>query len=518
MLSSRPVRALAVALLAVLLGALIPAATAVAADRTVQGGRLDWGIKSSFQSYVTGPIAGGSWSLNGGAATVGGSQFRFHSASGTYDPASGALRAGFSGGVRFVGHTEPDGSHELDLTISRPTVRITGGRGTLHADMTSKAKGSGKVTTSSQVPLATLDLGEIDMRGGSGPVALSNVPSTLTAQGATAFAGYYTAGTPLDPVSLSVDVAAAKNPAEKPAGKPADKDKDRDKDRDGDKGDAGDERAAGRIQDAAVDWGVRRTFREYVTGPIAEGRWTLGDGAQDGGALFRFPKGEGTYDVKSGTLDADFAGGVRFTGNRLDLTLSRITVRVKGGKGTLAADVTSEGGAPSRGVSLVTFTAGDFTPENGLAALTEAPAKLTGAGAEAFGSLYKAGTVMDPVSLAVAVDKKAKLPALPDLGSDVEASAAPKTGTADGPTEPVEADAAASASSSSDTAAYVGIGAGLLLGAGFAVYLGVRRRGSTASAATGATGPTGSDGAGPGSDSTGAGPGSAPAAGSREPS
>uniref|UniRef100_UPI000AB86D2E HtaA domain-containing protein n=1 Tax=Streptomyces niveus TaxID=193462 RepID=UPI000AB86D2E len=145
MLSSRPVRAraLAVALLAALLGALLPTATAHAANRTVQGGRLDWGMKSSFQSYVTGPVAGGSWSLNGGAATVGGSQFRFHSASGTYDPDSGALRAGFGGGVRFVGHTKSDGSHELDLTISRPTVRISGGGGTLYADMTSKAKGSG---------------------------------------------------------------------------------------------------------------------------------------------------------------------------------------------------------------------------------------------------------------------------------------------------------------------------------------------------------------------------------------
>ncbi|WP_329032863.1 HtaA domain-containing protein [Streptomyces sp. NBC_01725] len=510
MLSSRPVRALAVALLAGLLGALIPAATAQAADRTVQGGRLDWGIKSSFQSYVTGPIAGGSWSLNGGAATVGGSQFRFHSASGTYDPDSGGLRAGFSGGVRFVGHTKPDGSHELDLTISRPTVRISGGRGTLHADMTSKAKGSGKVTTSSQVPLATLDLGGIDMRGGGSPVALSNVPSTLTAQGATAFAGYYTAGTALDPVSLSVDVAAAKGPAKKPDEKPADKDKS--------DGETGNERAEGALRDAAVDWGVRRTFREYVTGSIAEGRWTLGDGAQDGGALFRFPKGKGTYDAKKGTLDAGFAGSVRFTGNQLDLRLSGISVQVKDGKGTLAADVTSGGGAPRRAVSLVTFAAGDFTPKNGLAALTEAPATLTEAGAKAFGSMYKAGTVMDPVSLAVAVDKKAKLPALPDLGSDVEDSAAPKTDAADGPTEPAEADEAASApaSSSSNALTYTGIGAGLLLAAALAVYLGARRRGSTASAAPApapAPGPAPASGSGSEPDS-----GPVPGAGAEGPS
>lgn len=488
MLSSRPVRALALALLAALLGALLPAATARAADRTVQGGRLDWGIKSSFQSYVTGPIAGGSWSLSGGAATVGGSQFRFHSASGTYDPDSGATRAGFSGGVRFVGHTKSDGSPELDLTISRPTVRISGGRGTLHADMAGKAKGSGKVTTSSQVPLATLDLGGIDMRGGGGTVALTNVPSTLTTQGATAFAGYYTAGTPLDPVSLSVDVAAAKGPGKSPATKPAKKPADLDKNAEKAKG----EQAGGALQDAAVDWGVRRTFREYVTGSIAKGRWTLGDGAQDGGALFRFPKGKGTYDAKKRTLDADFAGSVRFTGTQLDLTLSEISVRVKGGKGTLAADVASEGRAPGESVPLVTFAAGDFTPKNGLAALTEAPATLTEAGAKAFGSMYKAGTVMDPVSLAVTVDKKAKLPALPDLGSGVEASAAPKADAADGPTKPAEVDdaASASASSSSNALTYVGIGAALLLAAALAVYLGVRRRGSATTTAA-------ADGAGP---------------------
>ncbi|MGW6509944.1 HtaA domain-containing protein [Streptomyces niveus] len=479
MLSSRPVRAraLAVALLAALLGALLPTATAQAANRTVQGGRLDWGIKSSFQSYVTGPVAGGSWSLNGGAATVGGSQFRFHSASGTYDPDSGALRAGFGGGVRFVGHTKSDGSHELDLTISRPTVRISGGGGTLYADMTSKAKGSGKVTTSSQVPLATLDLGGIDMKGGGSPVALDNVPSTLTAQGATAFAGYYTAGTPLDPVSLSVDVAAAKKASPKPPPTPADKDGGAEKSKN--------ERAEGALQDAAVDWGVRRTFREYVTGSIADGRWTLADGAQDGGALFRFPGGKGTYDAKKQTLDADFAGSVRFTGTQLDLTLSEITVRVTGGKGTLAADVATRGRAPHEAVPLITFTAGDFAPKNGLATLTEAPATLTEGGAETFGSLYQAGTAMDPVSLAVAVDKKAKLPALPDLGSGAGTAAGPKSGAATGePTKPAGVDdaASASASSSSRTLTYAGIGAGVLLAAALAVYVGVRRRHSATAA------------------------------------
>ncbi|MFF1925402.1 HtaA domain-containing protein [Streptomyces sp. NPDC058221] len=456
----RPARALAVALLAVLLGALIPATAAQAANRTVQGGRLDWGIKSSFQSYVTGPIAQGSWSLAGGAATVGGSQFRFHSATGSYDPAGGALSSGFSGGVRFTGHKKSDGSYELDLTISRPTVRIRGGSGTVYADMVSKDRGTGRITSTAQVPLATLGLSGIDMKGGSTPIALNNVPATLTSQGAKSFAGYYTAGTPLDPVSLSVDTTG---PAPKPAASKS-------TEKSGSSGEQHKKKAtAGRFEDAAVDWGVRRTFREYVTGPIGKGKWTLAGGAQDGGALFRFPKGEGTYDPEKQTLNATFAGSVRFTGaGGLDLTLSRFAVGLKAGKGTLSADVLSDGEA-RKAVPLITFTAKDFAPKNGLAVLTEAPATLTAGGAKAFGSLYRAGTAMDPVSLAVAVDAKAKLPALPDLGSDPAPSDSPSPATT----------VAAAASAPDDgppTALYLALGgAGVLAVAAAGVLFLVRR-------------------------------------------
>ncbi len=330
-------RALVTVLCAVVLGALLPAGAAHAASRTVQGGRLDWGIKSSFQSYVTGPIAKGSYSLTGGAATVGGSQFRFHSATGTYDGDTGAFRAGFLGGVHFVGHRKADGTHQLDLTISRPTVRISGGAGTLYVDVSSKAKDTGTVTTSSQVPFASLTLGGIDMRGGGNTVALNNLPARLTAEGARSFAGYYTAGTELDPVSLSADVRAAaveQPPVATPTTKapPASASKS-----------PSPKATSGAIKDGAVDWGVRRTFREYVTGGIAKGKWTLSAGAQDGGALFRFPSGKGTY--VDGRLTASFTGAVRFTGeNGLDLALSGLRVAVAAnGTGTLYADVDEPG-------------------------------------------------------------------------------------------------------------------------------------------------------------------------------
>ncbi|MFI5482843.1 HtaA domain-containing protein [Streptomyces rubiginosohelvolus] len=465
--SSRSTRALAVALLAVLLGALLPAATAQAASRTVQGGRLDWGIKASFQSYVTGPIANGSWSLTGGAATVGGSQFRFHSATGSYDPDSGAFSSGFSGGVHFTGHKKADGSNELDLTISRPTIRISGGSGVLHADMVSKERGTGKVSNRSQVPLAKLGLGGINMKGGSTPIALTNVPTTLTAEGASAFAGYYTEGTPLDPVSLSVDTKGAAEP------KPSAPDEKKDEGEKKDKAKK-DEEKAGRFEDAAVDWGVRRTFREYVTGSIGQGKWTLADGAQDGGALFRFPQGKGTYDAKKETLDAEFSGSIRFTGaHDLDLKFAAVTVAVTKGEGTLSADVTSEG-KTTKNVPIVTFEAEDFAPKDGLAALTEAPAALTAEGSKAFGSMYKAGTAMDPVSLAVTVDEKAQLPALPDLGSEPTAAAEPTKKAAE---KPSDAPAAASSDSGPGAGTWAAIGGGalLLLGA-VAAFFALRRR------------------------------------------
>ncbi|MFD0358422.1 HtaA domain-containing protein [Streptomyces sp. NPDC127110] len=470
-MSARPVRAFAVTLLAVLFAALLPAAAAHAESRAVQGGRFDWGLKSSFQTYVTGPVAKGGFQLKGGAATVGGGLFRFHSATGSYDPASGEFEAAFSGGVTFQGHRKPDGAYELDLTVSRPTVRISGGRGTLYLDVTGKAKDSGAVSSRSQVPFATLGLGGIDMRGAGSPVTLTGIPATLTEQGAQAFAGYYQAGAQLDPVSLSADVKAAPAtpaapqptpPAQQP-GTPA-----------------AAPQSQGAFTDAAVDWGVRRTFREYVTGPVGQGAWTLADGAQDGGALFRFPRGKGTYDGQKGLLAAEFAGSVRFAGARLDLTLGKVGVKVENGKGVLSADVTT-GGQTRPAVALVEFDATGLKTEGKLATLTEAPATLTEGGSQAFGSLYKAGTGMDPVSLAVALEAGAPLPALPDLGST--AAPAPATPAAPSSAAPAPA-AAAPAGDSADAGLYASLAVAVLVLAGGAALLVVRRRRAAASETT----------------------------------
>ncbi|MFE0603169.1 HtaA domain-containing protein [Streptomyces sp. NPDC058892] len=465
---ARPVRTLTIALLAGLLGALLPATAARAG--TVQGGRLDWGIKSSFQSYVTGPVAKGGFTLKGGAATVGGSLFRFHSATGSYDPGTGAFEASYSGGVAFQGHRRPDGVHELDLTVGNPTVRIGGGSGTLYADVTSRAKDTGAVSSHRQVPFATLGVGGIDMKGGTTPLTLANIPVTLTPQGAQAFAGYYQAGARLDPLSLSADVrtAPAAEPPQQPSAQPG--------------ATVRAPRAPGAFADAAVDWGVRRTFREYVTGAVGQGGWTLAEGARDGGALFRFPQGKGTYDGRNGTLDAAFAGTVRFTGAHLDLTFGTVVVKVENGRGVLSADVTTAG-ATENAVPLVEFDAAALKAEGALVTLTEAPATLTEGGSRAFNSMYKAGTEMDPVSLAVALDATAQLPALPDLGSTAPPPAAPT------PAPTAAAAPAAESGGSSNTGLYAGLAAAALLSAAAGAFLVARKRRADASAAAAAAAP-----------------------------
>ncbi|MET9218069.1 HtaA domain-containing protein [Streptomyces sp. NPDC003300] len=455
------------------LTAVLPASRADAAtSRTVAGGRLDWGIKASFQSYVTGPIAKGSWAMTGGAGTFGSNQFRFPSARGSYDPGSGALTAAFAGGVHFLGHRQASGAYQLDLTISRPTVKISGGHGTLYADMRSKDKNTGRVTTTAQVPLASLAVGGVNTRGVTGPqITLSGIPATLTSQGARAFAGYYTTGTPLDPVSLSVDLRAPASPTTAPPRTPTGGASDKASG----KPTATSTAVPGTVVDAAADWGVRRTFREYVTGDIAKGRWTVADGARDGGALFRFGAGRGTYDASHHSLDARFGGTVRFVGMKaadgtygLDLSISAVRVTVTDGKGTLYAD----------GEPFITFTApAALAPKNGLISLTEVPTTLTAQGAKAFNGLYTAGTSMDPLTLSVALDKAAALPALPDIGSDPTASATPAASPA--PSTAPAAPRTESAADSSHDGAPVGLlagGSAAVLAAAAVVFAVVRRK------------------------------------------
>ncbi|MFD8478295.1 HtaA domain-containing protein [Kitasatospora sp. NPDC059673] len=415
--------------LALLLTLLCLPGRAAAAESPVSGGRLDWGIKASFLSYVTGPVANGKWALTGSASTVGGSVFRFHSATGAYDPTTGRLSATFQGGARFTGHQE-NGGNALDLSISRLTVRSAeDGSAALYADVSSKSRQSGRTSSTEQARLADLSLAGVSLKGASGTVTLSQVPATLTSAGANAFGGFYTAGTALDPLTFSVTLKSAP-PSTPPASSSSPSAP----------SSSTAPPAATSFSNGALDWGVRRTFRDYVTGSIAQGSWQPTDGAADGGAFFRWTPGHGTWDATTGTLDAAFTGAVHFTGLRqgdtlgLDLTFANPRLTVTHGQGRLLADVngrTPDGSTrTSPATELATFPATALKAENGLLTATDLPLTLTTSGAQAFGSLYPAGTELDPLTFAIALDPTAPLPPLPDLGSPAPspAPAAARTG------------------------------------------------------------------------------------------
>ncbi|NLD76291.1 MAG: hypothetical protein GX643_06460 [Acidimicrobiales bacterium] len=185
----------AMALLATLVAALValvPAGAASAAT-TVVDGQLDWGIKSSFVSYITGPIAHGTVTPTGGA-TAG---FTFPSAAGTGDGES--FSVGVTGGVQFSGH-----EGVLEMSISGIQVTRSGSTGTLVATVSSKDRDSGVTNSYPNVTVATLDFTGQPALAPTGTTTYSNVAASLTAEAVPAFNDFYTAGTAMDPVSLTL--------------------------------------------------------------------------------------------------------------------------------------------------------------------------------------------------------------------------------------------------------------------------------------------------------------------------
>ena len=183
---------------------LPPGAPAVA---SVTSGAADWGVKTSFRRYITGPIAGGKAVPSDGVTTNPDDTYRFGPATGTVDRSTGALSIGFRGQVYFEGHGSGEAA-ALRVWLRNPRVVTTPGAttGRLHADMTSKGQ-DGRLVDYPDVALADLDLTAGTRRTTATGVTWSAVPATLTEEGAPAFGGFYNAGAELDPISFAVTTA-----------------------------------------------------------------------------------------------------------------------------------------------------------------------------------------------------------------------------------------------------------------------------------------------------------------------
>ncbi|GAB3161995.1 hypothetical protein GCM10027059_13600 [Myceligenerans halotolerans] len=167
---------------------------------------------------------------------------------------------------------------------------------------------------------------------------------------------------------------------------------------------------------AFVDWGVKASFRAYITG-TAHGSVSLEGGVtQNTDGTYRWPSSASSFDAATGETVVTTTGAVHFTGHDgvLDLRIADLEARVTAdGTATLIAAVTSNrttGETVDYGrVDLATLdaTRGDRTVGAGTLDWTGIPATLTATGAEAFGGFYGAGTVLDPVGMSLAGDWEA---------------------------------------------------------------------------------------------------------------
>ncbi|WP_330238567.1 HtaA domain-containing protein [Streptomyces sp. NBC_00525] len=445
----RPLTLAAAVATAATLGAAL-ALPALAADRSdgsagagarvidLKDGTLDWGFKESFRRYVGG--AGKITVSDGATQAANNGVFTFVNGKGTYDTATYGTATAFEGGVNFSAH-----GGVLDITLSDVKVTTTGKGGAITADVATPQG------TTDDVAVAELDLSAVKPgQGAGGAMVFKDIPAKLTKAGSEAFNGQYKEGEALDPATLTVTAAPA--PSEKPTEKPTEPTEPSEKptEKPSEKpteptgkptatptkpttapsptatatGTGGPAATTGAIVDGALNWGVKESFRSYVTGPIAHGRAETTGGAKAAAGGYRFTDATGTFDAAGQTLKATFGGKVRFLGHQengsytLDLSFSRLTVRVNGGKGTLLADVSAKDRATKK-VSTYTalpladlkLPAGKLTAKDGVVTLSGVPATLTAeGGTKAFGGMYKAGDQLDPLTVAVSLDKNATLP------------------------------------------------------------------------------------------------------------
>lgn len=162
------------------------------------------------------------------------------------------------------------------------------------------------------------------------------------------------------------------------------------------------------ISVGTLSWGVKESFRAYISGTIANGSWETSDGAEYDTPQFRWSGATGSIDPETGTGAVSFTGMVNFTGHDgvLDLTLANPTIEFDGqGAAALLLDARSNDMEGEVAVDTEQEWVGDIavdpnlTPNGGELIIDEAPTTLTNSGATAFAGFYEAGAELDTLTL-----------------------------------------------------------------------------------------------------------------------
>ena len=172
-------------------------APAASADGKVASADLGWGVRDSFRNYIRGGIANGSWDLNG--TTYSNNAFQWAKGTGSFKDGKGSIS--FTGSVHFTGH-----HGILDTTISNPRLEINGKTAVLYATMVGNDM-DGKSHNYGEVALLNVNVSGLQVSGDK--ISISGAGTTITAEGAKAFAGFYEAGKDMAPLSFSASLSDA---------------------------------------------------------------------------------------------------------------------------------------------------------------------------------------------------------------------------------------------------------------------------------------------------------------------
>ncbi len=208
-MNKRPLKFLAQATAAVLVAGLAAFGSteqAQASPGDVVGASLDWGVKSSFNSYIG---SGGVISVSGGASEAP-SGFRWGTGSGSYNPETGEAQIAFSGTVSWS-----YADHGINVTLSNPTIALNGlGSGVLSASYSASDGSSGSGVIAS--------LTGVQPNVSNNVATFSGVTAAAGPAASAAF-GDYPEGTTLDALSFSLPFEPVAEPVivEPPVAEPA---------------------------------------------------------------------------------------------------------------------------------------------------------------------------------------------------------------------------------------------------------------------------------------------------------
>ena len=246
------------------------------------------------------------------------------------------------------------------------------------------------------------------------------------------------------------------------------------------------------MSDGTFTWGVKETFRAYISGTIANGSWSESDGASYETPSFRWGSGTGSIDPETGTGTVSFTGRIHFTGHDgvLDLTFANPTLEFEGdGKASLLLDSRSTNAQGEVVVDTQQEWVGDVEVKDGLPVsggkivVEGLPTTLTNSGAKAFAGFYQPDIPLDPIGYELTV---------PDCGDAAGGSAQPESGK---PSAAADDAGAAPAQQAGNEVPWLPIGIGgaalLVIGLTGGILIGGARRARTAPTAVGGAEATG---------------------------